>query len=244
MFIFQHLIILSSLAAALALAHADPNYYGGFGRPLGAFGPGPLPFAGPGFGAPGFEAAPFGGGFRGSLGGIGTYGRAPGFGAFGPGPVPFGGPGLGAPGFEAAPFGGGFRGPLGGFGAYGRAPGLGAFGPGPIPFGGPGLGAPGFEVPPIGGGFRGPFGGIGAYGRAPGLGFDGYGAGPFAPPNYQFGYGVQDPFGAASFGQNEQRTPYGTIGSYNVNTPGSFQSVNYNVAGAGIPAFGAGVPPY
>jgi hypothetical protein len=71
--------------------------------------------------------------------------------------------------------------------------------------------------------FRPPFAG-GEYG---GFGEPGY----FGPANYQFGYGVQtaDYAGAAEFGQNEERTPYGTVGHYHVNSPGSFQTVSYNV---------------
>jgi hypothetical protein len=52
-----------------------------------------------------------------------------------------------------------------------------------------------------------------------------------APSTYQFGYGVQsgDYNGGATFGHNEERSAVGTVGQYHVNTPGSFQFVNYNV---------------
>ena len=100
---------------------------------------------------------------------------------------------------------------------YGRAPlpyarPLGAFGSYGVPLGG--LGGP------LGGPFGGPLGGFG-------------GAGYGAPANYQFGYGVQtdDYYGAAAFGHNEERNAYGTVGHYHVNTPGSYQSVSYNVGG-------------
>ncbi len=109
---------------------------------------------------------------------------------------------------------------------YGRAPlpyarPLGAFGSYGVPLGnpyGPGLGGPlgGFGGAPYGA----PLGGFG-------------GAGYGAPANYQFGYGVQtdDYYGAAAFGHNEERNAYGTVGHYHVNTPGSYQSVSYNVGG-------------
>ena len=78
-----------------------------------------------------------------------------------------------------------------------------------------------------------PLGAFGSYGAplgnpyGPPLG----GYGPYAPANYQFGYGVQtdDYFGPATFGHNEERNGYGTVGHYHVNTPGSYQSVSYNV---------------
>ena len=62
-------------------------------------------------------------------------------------------------------------------------------------------------------------------------GFGSQSYGPYAPASYQFGYGVQtaDYSGAAEFGHNEERTPLGTVGHYHVNTPGSYQSVSYNV---------------
>ena len=160
---------------------------------------------------------------------------------------------------------GSFDGP-GGLG-YGRPPiapygsPLGGFGGAPGAFGAP-LGGPlgGFGGAPIGGplgGFGGPIGGpLGGFGGAPygaplgGAGFGrpigGFGGGYGAPPNYQFGYGVQggDHYGASTFGHNEERNAYGTVGQYHVNTPGSFQFVNYNVAG-GAQGYGAGpIPAY
>jgi hypothetical protein len=80
----------------------------------------------------------------------------------------------------------------------------------------------------------GPYGGFpGAFGGPLGpAGLGGYGPIPAYPPStYQFGYGVQsgDYFGAAEYGHNEEHTPYGTVGSYHVNAPGSFQHVSYNV---------------
>ena len=178
-------------------------------------------------------------------GGLG-YGRPPiapygsPLGGFGGAPGAFGAP-LGGlhGGFGGAPIGG----PLGGFGGAPIGGPLGGFG-GPI--GGP-LG--GFGGAPIGGplgGFGGapygaPLGGAG-FGRPVG----GFGGGYGAPPNYQFGYGVQggDHYGASTFGHNEERNAYGTVGQYHVNTPGSFQFVNYNVAG-GAQGYGAGpIPAY
>ena len=58
------------------------------------------------------------------------------------------------------------------------------------------------------------------------------GYGPIYPPStYQFGYGVQsgDLFSTAEYGHNEEHTPFGTVGSYHVNSPGSFQRVSYNI---------------
>lgn len=161
------------------------------------------------------------------FGGLG-YGRAP-IAPYGAGA--FGVPPYGAGAFGPAPYGGG----------YGRAP-L-AFGP--APYGGAigGFGRPygGFGPAPIAGPIPAP---IGGFGPAPyGAPIGGYGA----PANYQFGYGVQtaDYLGAASFGHNEERTPYGTVGQYHVNTPNSFQFVNYNVAGGLAPAYGAApIPAY
>ena len=105
---------------------------------------------------------------------------------------------------------------------YGRAPlpyarPLGAFGSYGVPLGG------------LGGPLGGTFGGA-PYG-APLGGFGGAGYG--VPANYQFGYGVQtdDDYGPAAFGHNEERNAYGTVGHYHVNTPGSYQSVSYNVGG-------------
>ena len=111
---------------------------------------------------------------------------------------------------------------MGGYGAalagpaYGRALG-GGFGASPISLGG-GLGPLGVPA-------------LGAYGRA--------------PSTYQFGYGVQtaDYTGAANFGHNEERNALGTVGQYHVNTPNSFQYVNYNVPSthglaSPIPAYG------
>jgi hypothetical protein len=61
----------------------------------------------------------------------------------------------------------------------------------------------------------------------------------------QFGYGVQTDdhygYGGATFGHQEERNAYGTTGHYHVNTPGSYQSVSYNVPAYGaapIPAYG------
>ena len=53
-------------------------------------------------------------------------------------------------------------------------------------------------------------------------------------PSVQFGYGVQtaDANGGAEFGHTEEKSPLGTIGSYHVNTPGSYQYVNYKVPNA------------
>jgi hypothetical protein len=159
------------------------------------------------------------------------YGRPP------AGPFGFGGPlgGFGPGPFGAAPgaFGGGPYGPVGGaFGGGPYGPVGGAFGGGPYgPVGGAFGGAPYGPAGGFGPGFGGaPFG---AFGRAPGAFYG-------APANYQFGYGVQtaDLFGPADFGHNEERTPLGTVGRYHVNTPGSFQFVNYNIAGLGGPAYG------
>jgi hypothetical protein len=95
---------------------------------------------------------------------------------------------------------------------FGVAPG--ALGPAPL---GAGLG-----------GTLGTFGGLGHSPIGPSAGISG---GLYAPSNYQFGYGVQaEGYGIpATFGHNEEHNAYGTIGNYHVNTPGSFQSVNYNI---------------
>ncbi len=138
---------------------------------------------------------------------------------------------------------------LGGFGGYGSSigglgaaygglggpPGASVAGPigdyGPRPFGGGPLGLTG-----LGAGFRVVTGalepddleaGFGRLGSVP-IGPSG---GLYAPSNYQFGYGVQaEGYRVpATFGHNEEHNAYETIGNYHVNTPGSFQSVNYNI---------------
>ena len=50
--------------------------------------------------------------------------------------------------------------------------------------------------------------------------------------------------GAANFGHNEERNALGTSGQYHVNTPGSFQFVNYNVPNTHIHAAGVPIPAY
>ena len=151
--------------------------------------------------------------------------------------------GYGGP--PVAPYGRPIGGLGGAYGGLGGGPG--AFGPGaiggfgPAPLGGPigGLGPRPFGPGAYGGGLGGFGGAPGAFGQAPlGGGFGGLGpspigpvAGLYAPSNYQFGYGVQtgDYNGAATFGANEEHNAYGTIGNYHVNTPGSYQTVNYNI---------------
>ena len=101
------------------------------------------------------------------------------------------------------------------------------FGQPPIPYArpfGPYGGYPG-ALGPFGG--FGPVGPVGPVGPIGPIGPEGL----YPPSTYQFGYGVQsgDYFSTAEYGHNEEHTPLGTVGSYHVNAPGSFQRVSYNV---------------
>ena len=200
-----------------------------YGRPLGAFGP--APFGGGALG--GFGTAPYGGGF-------GGFGGAPG--AFGPAPFGAGIGGFGRPlgGVGPVPYGSAFGGVGhahygGAYGGFGRP--VGAFGPAPFAGGHGGFG-PAHYAGGLGGLGAAPYGAaLGGFGPAPyrPAPFPSYGGyqepGYYPPSNYQFGYGVQsgDHYGAATFGHNEEHNAYGTNGHYHVNTPGSFQTVSYNV---------------
>ena len=235
-FIFQQSFLALSCLATLVMADSQVGLYDGIGG-IGGYGR-PPPIAP--YGRP---LGGFGGSYEGLGGGPGAFGPGP-VGGFGPGPYGGAVGGFGRPpyggsvgGFGPAPYGGGFGGAPGAFGPAPYGGPIGGFGPRQFGQGSYGGGLGGFGPSPYGGGFG---GAPGAFGPAPlGGGFGGLGpapigpaAGLYAPSNYQFGYGVQaDGYnGAATFGHNEEHNAYGTNGNYHVNTPGSFQTVNYNIA--------------
>ena len=185
-----------------AISDAQNNGYGGSG------------YGNPGLGGIGYGVPHISLNAPTAFGGvIPTYGGA--FGAYGRPPI--------------SHFGPAFVG-----GAYGRPPipmyGPGAYG-GAIPAYGSGFGAfgePGFGPAPYGVIGAAPYGGaLGGFGGRPlgGFGYAPYGGYGYGPAYYPFGYGQP------AFEGHEELTPYGTVGNYHINTPSSFQLVNYNVPG-------------